>query len=243
MQDGFRNSKGSKILTKWTGIMGYTVDGLPIVGKVPSRISGRKLESGSGAEWVGAGFCGHGMAYGWLTGKALAEMVLKGEENIGDWFPREEFACSEERLQRISLEDAVAFFLETVSWRCRIRGLREIRRIVILSCRGSILSTFLFGQNLLLCRISGLGCKSHNLVTKRPVSVLPFDSIYKPIMYIISPPIILILRLGRESPNKEENSPSQPLSKNIFILRKNKSEPARIRSVFLSRMQKHTLIE
>lgn len=105
--------KDQKILTKWTGIMGYTVDGLPIVGKVPSRISGRKLESGRGAEWVGAGFCGHGMAYCWLTGKALAEMVLKGEENIGDWFPREEFACSEERLQRISLEDAIAFF----SWR------------------------------------------------------------------------------------------------------------------------------
>lgn len=82
---------------------------LPIVGKVPSRINGRKLESGRGAEWVGAGFCGHGMAYCSLTGKALAEMVLKGEENIGDWFPREEFACSEERLQRISLEDAIAF--------------------------------------------------------------------------------------------------------------------------------------
>ncbi|KAJ9299752.1 hypothetical protein DTO271G3_2636 [Paecilomyces variotii] len=115
MQQGFRNGKGSEILSKWTGIMGYTVDGIPIVGKVPSRISGRKLESGRGAEWVGAGFCGHGMAYCWLSGKALAEMVLKGEENIGDWFPREEFACSEERLQRISLEDAIAFFLETVA--------------------------------------------------------------------------------------------------------------------------------
>ncbi|GAD93016.1 conserved hypothetical protein [Paecilomyces variotii No. 5] len=115
MERGFRNGKGSEILKKWTGIMAYTIDDVPIIGKVPSSISDRKLESGSGAEWIGAGFCGHGMAYCWLTGRALAEMVLKGEENVGDWFPRKELACSEERLRRIGLEDAISSFLKTVA--------------------------------------------------------------------------------------------------------------------------------
>ncbi|KAL1964035.1 hypothetical protein VTN77DRAFT_7581 [Rasamsonia byssochlamydoides] len=118
MEERFRNGKGATVLNKWTGVMGFTIDGSPIVGKVPYSVSGRNPEipsGGGGGEWVAAGFSGHGMAYCWLTGKAVAEMVLKGEESVGDWFPREQYACSEERLNRFGLREKLMEFLKTVA--------------------------------------------------------------------------------------------------------------------------------
>ncbi|KAL1988363.1 hypothetical protein VTN96DRAFT_10046 [Rasamsonia emersonii] len=116
MEERFRNGKGAAVLNKWTGVMGFTIDSSPIVGKVPYSVSGRDPGvSSSGGEWVAAGFCGHGMAYCWLTGKAVAEMVLKGEESVGNWFPTEQYACSTERLQRFGLKKRLVEFLETVA--------------------------------------------------------------------------------------------------------------------------------
>jgi glycine/D-amino acid oxidase-like deaminating enzyme len=115
MEDRFENGRGATMLNKWTGIMGYSVDGIPIVGRVPYSISSRNPGAARSQEWVAAGFCGHGMAYCWLTGKAVAEMVLTDNENIGDWFPWREFACSEERLGRVDLTDGISSFLRTVA--------------------------------------------------------------------------------------------------------------------------------
>jgi glycine/D-amino acid oxidase-like deaminating enzyme len=109
-----RDGKGITLLNKWTGIMGFTIDDLPIVGRVPYSISGRSLRTERSNEWVAAGFCGSGMEYCWLTGKAVAEMVLTGNEDIGDWFPWNEFACSQERFGRTDLGHGISSILHTV---------------------------------------------------------------------------------------------------------------------------------
>ena len=75
----------------WTGIMCYTGDQLPFVGKLPSTATGR---SGSG-EWVAAGWNTYGMTNGLLTGIALGKMILG--EDVSEWFP-EAYLITEERL-------------------------------------------------------------------------------------------------------------------------------------------------
>jgi glycine/D-amino acid oxidase-like deaminating enzyme len=67
----------AEALNVWSGIMGFTADGMPIVGKLPQKLTGR---NGSG-EWIAAGFNGHGMDKCWLTGEAIARMVL-GEAHV-----------------------------------------------------------------------------------------------------------------------------------------------------------------
>ncbi|KAI9731160.1 MAG: hypothetical protein M1834_005353 [Cirrosporium novae-zelandiae] len=94
----FDRGKGTEIREKWTGIMGYTPDLLPMVGKLDEKLTGRKSAGANGREWIAAGFCGHGMVYCWLSGKAVAEMLKGGEEACKDWFPLQQFACTQERL-------------------------------------------------------------------------------------------------------------------------------------------------
>jgi len=115
IEERFRNGYGARIMNKWTGIMGFTIDDVPMAGKVPPEISGRDPGKNLNNEWVAAGFGGNGMSHCWLTGKALAEMVLYGEENIDDWFPRKAFACSSERLQRASLGERISMFMQTIA--------------------------------------------------------------------------------------------------------------------------------
>jgi glycine/D-amino acid oxidase-like deaminating enzyme len=76
-----------RIVQEWTGIMGATADGRPLVGQVP----------GKQGMWISAGFNGHGMVLCLKAAQALVEMV-KGEETP-EWFP-ESFLITEERLGR-----------------------------------------------------------------------------------------------------------------------------------------------
>lgn len=69
------------LVASWTGIMGFTSDSLPVVGRLSSPLTGRK---GDG-EWIAAAFNGYGMANCLLSGEALARMMLG--EDISDWFP------------------------------------------------------------------------------------------------------------------------------------------------------------
>ena len=58
----------------WTGIIGWSMDGLPLVGPISHMI----LETEAGyhaSEYLCAGFSGHGMTQCWLAGAAVAEMV------------------------------------------------------------------------------------------------------------------------------------------------------------------------
>ncbi|KAL8661221.1 MAG: hypothetical protein Q9202_005767 [Teloschistes flavicans] len=78
-----------KIRQQWTGIMGYSSQGFPLVGKIPNEEN----------LWIAASFQGSGMVLCFRTAQALVTM-LYGEENeeFNDWFP-EAFRMSEERLK------------------------------------------------------------------------------------------------------------------------------------------------
>ncbi|KAF9773111.1 hypothetical protein IL306_009154 [Fusarium sp. DS 682] len=103
----WKDAAPAKPLNVWSGIMGFTADGMPIVGKLPYSLTGR---SGSG-EWIAAGFNGHGMDKCWLTGEAIAKMVL-GENDIPG-FPKA-YLLSDDRMKSWSFEGAAKTLMEHI---------------------------------------------------------------------------------------------------------------------------------
>ncbi|TBU48022.1 nucleotide-binding domain-containing protein [Dichomitus squalens] len=112
---------------QWSGILGVSVDMLPWVGRLPNEVSGRsfpkrgrmpdKLATGAkGArtsppgEWIAAGYTGDGMVHAWMSGKALAYMLLDKEDQISDWFP-EMIRMTEKRWKKASIEELFAKFM------------------------------------------------------------------------------------------------------------------------------------
>ncbi|KAF2705273.1 FAD dependent oxidoreductase [Pleomassaria siparia CBS 279.74] len=83
---GWENS-GAETSKIWTGIMGYSSDGLPHVGKVPGRDN----------QFIIAGFTGHGMPQAFLSAKGIASMVMEGTAFKNTGIPRV-FQASQERL-------------------------------------------------------------------------------------------------------------------------------------------------
>lgn len=65
---------GYEVTARWAGTMGFTSDGLPIVGPVPGVDPERKRV------WFCGGFTGHGMSVGWLTARGAAEAMMDGRE-------------------------------------------------------------------------------------------------------------------------------------------------------------------
>ncbi|KAF2714472.1 FAD dependent oxidoreductase [Pleomassaria siparia CBS 279.74] len=61
--------KELKAAAQWTGIMGYSRDNHPWVGKVPDQEG----------LWLAGGYTGHGMPNGTLCGKAVVDLVLADE--------------------------------------------------------------------------------------------------------------------------------------------------------------------
>lgn len=103
----------------WTGIMGFTADGLPWIGQLPASTTGRTGPTGTsgqsattgtttGAEWAAAGFSGEGMVHAWLAGSAVALMVLGRGRETAAWLP-DAFLISEERVRecRVRREELV----------------------------------------------------------------------------------------------------------------------------------------
>jgi glycine/D-amino acid oxidase-like deaminating enzyme len=90
------------VKSMWSGIMAFTADGLPLVGRLTGSMTGR---NGDG-EWFAGGYNGHGMDKAWLSGEALVGMVL-GKELPG--FPQA-YCISEERLMRMDLENVLQLF-------------------------------------------------------------------------------------------------------------------------------------
>ncbi|KAJ5974563.1 FAD dependent oxidoreductase [Penicillium waksmanii] len=70
MQRNFAGWEYSNAYTDrvWTGIMGYSSDGLPHIGSVP----------GEQNQYILAGFTGHGMPQIFLAAEGLAKMIMKG---------------------------------------------------------------------------------------------------------------------------------------------------------------------
>lgn len=65
----------------WSGIMGFTRDGVPLIGKLPEAVTGRP----EGEEWLAAGFNGYGTGYCYSCGLAVAHMMLG--KDVSSWLP------------------------------------------------------------------------------------------------------------------------------------------------------------
>lgn len=90
----------------WSGVMGLTVDGLPLVGRLPSSATGRE----AGEEWIAAGFQGYGMDKCWLTGEALVAMMAG--KDVSDWFPSAYLITEERVAKRLDPEEAVKEYVQ-----------------------------------------------------------------------------------------------------------------------------------
>ncbi|KAI0641091.1 FAD dependent oxidoreductase [Trametes meyenii] len=113
---------------QWSGILGISVDGLPWVGRLPEKVAGRTapkpslgrgLEKGEkieGAglatpgEWISAGYSGEGMVHAWMSGKALAHMIVDKEDEIAEWFP-DVLRVTEKRWREASIDNLIARFM------------------------------------------------------------------------------------------------------------------------------------
>ncbi|KAE8157536.1 FAD dependent oxidoreductase-domain-containing protein [Aspergillus tamarii] len=104
---------GSCVEHMWTGNMGFSSDGLPWVGQLPSSVShAAETTKPDGAQWVCCGFSGEGMVQAWLSGTAVAQMVLASDRehqlnpDYLSWFP-EQMLLTEERLKKAGLTQIV----------------------------------------------------------------------------------------------------------------------------------------
>ncbi|KZT68823.1 FAD dependent oxidoreductase [Daedalea quercina L-15889] len=115
---------------QWSGILGISTDFLPWVGRLPAKVSGRAepLASLAGSsesekegprkstrlaapgEWLAAGYTGEGMVHAWMSGKALAWMVLDREDALAGWFP-DILRVTEKRWKQASMDTLVARFV------------------------------------------------------------------------------------------------------------------------------------
>jgi glycine/D-amino acid oxidase-like deaminating enzyme len=62
-------------------------------------------------EWVAAGYTGEGMVHAWMSGKALAQMVLGREGKEDEWFP-EIMRITEGRWRKAKVENLMNKFLD-----------------------------------------------------------------------------------------------------------------------------------
>ncbi|KAK5943818.1 hypothetical protein PMZ80_003099 [Knufia obscura] len=105
--DQVTGGKASDSAKVWSGILGYTADSLPFVGRLPRRLTWR---DGSG-EWIAAGYNGWGMVNGLLCGSAVAQMVLG--KDLTAWFP-ETYGITDKRLdgQAFAKDEMLRFYFE-----------------------------------------------------------------------------------------------------------------------------------
>ncbi|CAK7200658.1 hypothetical protein SEUCBS139899_003356 [Sporothrix eucalyptigena] len=88
------------IKASWSGILGQSLDHVPLVGLLPQEaLHDRRVgDPEKGAEWIAVGFGGYGMTNCWLSGVALARQILG--QVVPEWFP-EQFVASSSRLVRL----------------------------------------------------------------------------------------------------------------------------------------------
>jgi glycine/D-amino acid oxidase-like deaminating enzyme len=81
-------AEDERVVQEWTGIMGATADGRPLVGLVPDTKS----------TWISAGFNGHGMVLCLKSAQALAQVISGTRKKDIEWFPNSIW-ISEERVR------------------------------------------------------------------------------------------------------------------------------------------------
>lgn len=77
----FKGLEELQITHRWSGIMGFSQDGLPLVGALP----------GSQNILIGAGFTGHGFGFAWLAGHSLTQMLTEGQDSFAGLVPPSRF--------------------------------------------------------------------------------------------------------------------------------------------------------
>ncbi|KAH8168985.1 FAD dependent oxidoreductase domain-containing protein [Sarocladium implicatum] len=114
-QDNWIKSNGD-VRGIWTGVMCYTGDRLPFIGKLPGTATGRR---GSG-EWIAGGWNSYGMTNGLRSGSALAKLVL-GEEV--PYLP-ESYYITPERMSssKLKVAEVVRDFFERTGAHKYIKG-------------------------------------------------------------------------------------------------------------------------
>ncbi|KAM5542144.1 hypothetical protein V8D89_004017 [Ganoderma adspersum] len=114
---------------QWSGILGISADMLPWVGRLPEKVSGRAqprpthrerelvrgeksvhTHTAAPGEWIAAGYSGEGMVHAWMSGKALASMVLDREDEVREWFP-DILRVTEKRWKEANIEELFARFM------------------------------------------------------------------------------------------------------------------------------------
>ena len=79
-----------RIRQQWSGIMGYSADGFPLVGEMP----------GETGLFIAASFQGHGMVLCFLCAKALTDILFGADDNaLRSWFP-DAFRMRAERFEK-----------------------------------------------------------------------------------------------------------------------------------------------
>jgi glycine/D-amino acid oxidase-like deaminating enzyme len=110
-----------RIRAAWSGLLGMSADLQPWVGRVPYAASRRKEPAAAATmdrglaqpgEWICAGYTGEGMVHAWLSGKALARMVLDLPEELDrsedDLRLPQPFLITTKRLREARYEDTIA---------------------------------------------------------------------------------------------------------------------------------------
>lgn len=100
-------SMSSAMKVAWTGVMGFTSDGRPCVGRLPKEVTQREGSD----EWIAAGFNGYGMANCWLSGRHIADSVL-GKDKIQP--VPQAYNISTKRLAGMSADVAAKHWLEAM---------------------------------------------------------------------------------------------------------------------------------
>ncbi|KAF7329921.1 FAD-dependent protein [Mycena kentingensis (nom. inval.)] len=102
------NTPSGRMLKVWTGIIGFSADRKPWVGRLPEKLTRRRCPKSSAlgfappAEWIAAGYSGEGMSYAYLSGKAIAEMLV---QNATEVVLPEPFVVGEKRWKKARLRD------------------------------------------------------------------------------------------------------------------------------------------
>ena len=85
---GQDHSEG-RLRRAWTGIMGYSSDGFPVIGQLP----------GEDDLYIAASFQGLGMVLCFESTKALLKLMKQDDEGLDQWFPKA-FRVTRERMKR-----------------------------------------------------------------------------------------------------------------------------------------------
>ncbi|KKK26296.1 hypothetical protein ARAM_001586 [Aspergillus rambellii] len=92
------------VVSAWSGVMGFSADGLPVVGRLPASVTEREGEG----EYIAAAFNGYGMPNCLLCGEALARFMMGKNEVVQ--LP-EAYGINEDRLKNLlTVENSVGYF-------------------------------------------------------------------------------------------------------------------------------------